>query len=251
VRRDIESYGAHRHAVGEWFVPDGDGPFPTVVLVHGGFWRKGYDRSLEVPVALDLATRGYLVWNVDYRSSASPWQDTLTDVAAAYEHVFTNARSDQVDGRRVAAVGHSAGGHLVAWLAGRRRLPAGAPGHDPDAHLPTLVIPQAGVVALRAAAQQGLGNDAPEALVGGSPAQYPDRYASADPTLLLPTGVSSVLISGTSDGIVPHSQSEIYHREATAVGDDSRLELVPGDHFIHLDPESTACQRMRAALAEM
>jgi acetyl esterase/lipase len=251
VRREIESYGRHRLNVGEWFVPDGDGPFATVVLVHGGFWRKKYDRSLEVPVALDLAARGYQVWNIDYRSSAAPWPDTLTDVAAAYDHVFASGHAQRVDPSRVAAVGHSAGGHLAAWLAGRGRLPASAPGATPDVQLPTLAIPQAGVVALRQAAQEGLGGGAPQALVGGSPAQYPDRYEYADPTLLLPTGVRSVLISGTSENIVPVSQSETYHREATAAGDDCALELIPGDHFIHLDPESEACQRMRAALATM
>ena len=251
MRRDIEPYGDHELAVGEWFVPDGDGPFPTVVLVHGGFWRKVYDRSLEVPVALDLATRGYLVWNVEYRSSAAPWPDTLEDVAAAYDHVFTGPRRDLVDARRVAAVGHSAGGHLVGWLAGRHRLPVGAPGHNPDARLPVLVIPQAGVLALRLAADQRLGRDAPQALVGGAPAQHPERYQVADPTLLLPTGVRSVLITGTGDDIVPLSQSEAYHRAATAAGDDCTLEAVAGDHFIHLDPDSDACERMRAALAAM
>jgi acetyl esterase/lipase len=251
VRREIEAYGDDNVQVGEWFVPDGDGPFPTVVLVHGGFWRKHYDRSLELPIALDLAARGYLVWNIDYRSSASRWPDTLNDLAAAYDHLFTGAHADKVDMQRVAAVGHSAGGHLVAWLAGRHRLPTSAPGHNPDVHRPNLVILQAGVVALRLAAAQGLGGDAPQALIGGGPMQHPDRYEYADPTLLLPTGVRSVLISGTGDDIVPVSQSEAYHREATTAGDECTVELIPGDHFIHLDPESEACQRMRAALATM
>lgn len=251
VTRHIESYGNDPLNVGEWFVPTGSGPFPTVVLVHGGYWRAQYDRSLEVPVALDLAGRGYLVWNIDYRPSESPWPDTLTDVAAAYDHVGTSRYADKVDPRRVAAVGHSAGGQLVAWLAGRRRLPSGAPGYDPAARLPHLVVPQAGVVALTLAAQDGLGSDAPQALIGGGPAQYPARYREADPTRLLPTGVRSVLICGTDDDVVPLSQSRTYHDDAVAAGDACSLELVPGDHFVHLDPTSEACQRMRDALATM
>jgi acetyl esterase/lipase len=251
VTRQIESYGDDRLNVGEWFVPAGDGPFPTVVLVHGGFWRKQYDRSLEEPVATDLASRGYLVWNIDYRSSATPWPNTLRDVASAFDHLLTGRYADKVDRDRVAAIGHSAGGHLVAWLAGRHRLPKSAPGHNPHAQPPTLIIPQAGVVALTAAANQGLGSGAPAALIGGSPEQYPDRYQVADPIRLLPSGVRSVLISGTRDVVVPPSQSETYHRDALANGDDCTLELVPGDHFAHLDPKSEACQRMRAALATM
>jgi pimeloyl-ACP methyl ester carboxylesterase len=88
-------------------------------------------------------------------------------------------------------------------------------------------------------------------LTGGEPQRYPERYREADPTLLLPTGIRSVLIHGTGDDIVPASQSETYHREARAHRDDCTLELVPGDHFVHLDPASEACQRMRAALASM
>ena len=39
------------------------------MLVHGGYWRAGFDQSLEDAVAADLAGRGYLVWNVDYRAA--------------------------------------------------------------------------------------------------------------------------------------------------------------------------------------
>jgi acetyl esterase/lipase len=251
VTRHIEAYGDHPLNVGEWFAPEGDGPFPTVVLVHGGFWREQYDRSIEEPVATDLAGHGYLVWNIEYRSSAEPWPATLSDVAAAYDHLFTGRYAGQVDRQRIAVVGHSAGGHIAAWLGGRHRLPAGAPGHHPDAHPPTLVIPQGGVVALAQAADEGLGDGAAQALVGGSPKQHPDRYLLADPTELLPTGVRSVLIHGIGDDIVPVSQSEAYHLAARRAGDDCSLERLDGDHFIHLDVTSEACQRMRDALATM
>jgi acetyl esterase/lipase len=251
VTRHDEAYGEDSRNVGEWFLPTGDGPFPTVVLVHGGFWRKGYDRSIEEPIATNLVMHGYLVWNIDYRSSAEPWPATLTDVAAAYDHLFTGRYAGRVDRQRIAVVGHSAGGHLAAWLAGRHRLQPGSPGHNPDARPPALVIPQGAVVALAQAADEGLGNDAAQALLGGSPKQHPDRYLLADPTELLPTGVRSVLIHGISDDVVPVSQSEAYHLAARRAGDDCSLERLDGDHFIHLDPSSEACQRMRDALTSM
>jgi acetyl esterase/lipase len=251
VSRTVESYGPQRLNRGEWFVPAGDGPAPTVVLVHGGYWRAQYDRSLEEPVAADLASRGYLVWNIDYRPSTSPWPDTFLDVAAAYDHLPSSRFSDRVDPSRLAVVGHSAGGHLAAWLASRHRLPAGAPGHSPTLTRPALFVPQAGVVALTLAAQQHLGNDAAQALLDGSPEQVPDRYRDGDPVDLLPTGIRSVLIHGTSDTTVPLSQSETYNRDALGAGDPSSLDLVPGDHFVHLDPTSEAVVRLRDALASM
>jgi acetyl esterase/lipase len=247
--RHIESYGDHPRNVGEWFVPDGEGKFPSVVLVHGGFWRQQYDRSLEEPVATDLAGHGYLVWNIEYRSSAEPWPATLTDVAAAYDHFLSGRYADQVDRQKIAVVGHSAGGHIAAWLGSRHRLPDGAPGRNPDSVPPALVIPQGGVVALAIAADESLGDAAAQALLGGSPKQHPDRYLVADPTELVPTGVRSVLLHGASDDVVPVSQGEAYHRAARRAGDDCSLERLEGDHNIHLDPKSEACRRMRDALA--
>jgi acetyl esterase/lipase len=251
ITRATESYGEQPLNVGEWFVPAGSDPAPTVVLVHGGFWRQQYDRSLEVPVALDLAGLGFLCWNIDYRSSAEPWPSTLTDVAAAYDFLLRGKYADRVDRSKIAVVGHSAGGQLVAWLAGRHNLPAGVPGHNPDAHRPTLCVPQAGVVALTDAANQNLGSGAAQALCGGSPTDVPDRYAIADPTRLLPTDVRSVLIHDRNDDVVPLSQSETYVRDAKKAGDDSTLEVVPGDHFSHIDPTSKAVQKLRDTLATM
>jgi acetyl esterase/lipase len=251
VIRLTEAYGPETLNAGEWFVPAGDDPRPTVVLVHGGFWRKQYDRHLEDRIALDLAARGYLCWNIDYRPSVAPWPATLLDAAAAYDHLGVGRFADRVDPDRVSVVGHSAGGHLAAWLASRHRLPPGAPGSQPATRAPALAVPQAGVVALTAAAQLNLGGGAPQALLDGPPGERPQAYADADPVRLLPTGVRSVLVHTRGDDVVPISQSETYVRAATKAGDDSTLVVVAGDHLPHLDPDSEAAAALRRALATM
>ncbi|HEX3824950.1 MAG TPA: alpha/beta hydrolase [Mycobacteriales bacterium] len=251
VTEIVEAYGDHPLQVGEWYVPTGEGAAATVVLIHGGFWGPRYDRELEHHVAKALAERGYLCWNIDYRSGAEPWPATLSDVAAAYDHLQLTALAGRVDRLRVAVVGHSAGGHLAAWLASRHRLPDGAPGYNPDLLRPALAVPQAGVVALARAAASKVGRGAPAGLIGGSTERYPERWAAADPIALLPTGVRSVLIHTERDRTVPLWQSRAYVEQATAAGDDSTLEVCRGDHFAHLDPKREACQRMFAALATM
>ncbi|HEV7207781.1 MAG TPA: alpha/beta hydrolase [Mycobacteriales bacterium] len=247
--RSVERYGEQAHRTGEWWLPPAAGPRPTVVLVHGGYWRPGYDRHLEDAVAADLAGRGYLVWNIDYSPSSRPWPATLADVAAGYDHTFVGEHAARVDRDRVAVVGHSAGGQLALWLAGRPRIgPSEVGTVHPGYVVPALAVGQAPVAALTLAAQQGLGGGAVAALLGGTPAQVPLRYAVADPVALLPTGIRTVLIHGRADTAVPFSQSEAYLAAATAAGGSCRLAEVPGDHFVHLDPRTEAVARLREAL---
>ena len=245
--RLVEHYGTGARQRGEWWVPAAPGPLPTVVLVHGGYWRPRYDLHLQDAVAADLAGRGYLVWNIDYSPAGTPWPATLEDAAAAYDFAFAGSCAARVDRGRVAVVGHSAGGQLALWLASRGRLPDGAPGAGPSV-VPALAVPQAPVAALANASTLGLGDGAVDALLGGPPQTVPDRYAVADPAALAPSGVRTVLVHGIADGVVPLSQSLDY---LAAAGAGCRLEQVPGGHFEHLDPASEACGVLRAALATL
>lgn len=210
-------------------MPGGDEPRHTVLLVHGGYWRPTYDRSLEDPLAEDLARRGYLVWNVDYAAADAPFPATFEDVLAAYDHAAADPRV-----RTLTVVGHSAGGHLALWLAAQRD--------------PALVVAQAPVAALTEGFGQGLGRGAIGRLLGGSPEQLPERYAASDPVLLVPTGVRTVLIHGDDDEPVPLSQSQAYLAAARAAGDDCTLQVYAGGHFEHLDPAGQAADLLREAL---
>src|ERR1700761_5075487 len=124
----IYRYGADPAQFGELRLPDGPAA-GTVVVIHGGFWRARYDLSLGRALAADLAARGYAAWNLEYRRALAGggWPGTFEDVAAGIDLLATLP----VDTSRVVAVGHSAGGHLAAWAAGRAKLPPGAPGGDP------------------------------------------------------------------------------------------------------------------------
>ncbi len=248
--REVEAYGPEPLQRGEWWLPPGvtdhHRRLPTVLLVHGGYWRPGYDRSLEDAVAADLAGRGHLVWNVDYRASDVPWPATLLDVAAAHDHLVRGRYAGRVDAARTAVVGHSAGGHLALWLASRRSLPAGAPGAAPLAAAPVLAVGQAPVAALVRGAAEGLGGGAVVRLLGGTPEEVAERYRVTDPVALCPATVPTLLLHSDADEAVPVTQSEAY---AAAAGGAARLVRVPGDHFAHLQPRSPAVEQLRRALA--
>src|SRR5499427_8031420 len=114
-------YGPDPAQHGELWLP-ADPVAGTIVIIHGGFWRARYDLSLGRPLAADLAARGYTAWNLEYRRALAGggWPGTFEDVAAGIDLLAALA----ADTRQVIAVGHSAGGHLAAWAAGRAKLPS-------------------------------------------------------------------------------------------------------------------------------
>ena len=124
------AYGADDYQKVDLWLPAGPGPFPVVLMVHGGCWTTSIaDRSLMDWAADDLRKAGYAVWNIDYRGVDRPgggYPGTFQDAAAATDLLRANAAKYHLDLSRVVAVGHSAGGHLALWLAARPKLPATA-----------------------------------------------------------------------------------------------------------------------------
>jgi acetyl esterase/lipase len=96
--------------------PAGEGPFPAVLIVHGGGWESG-DRLMERPLAKRLATLGYVAVPVDYRLGLEGrFPAALDDLKTAVRWLRTHADDHRIERRRIAAVGGSAGGHLAALL---------------------------------------------------------------------------------------------------------------------------------------
>jgi acetyl esterase/lipase len=243
----VHRYGGDPAQFGELWLPDGQS-FGTVVVIHGGFWRARYDLSLGRPLAADLAERGYVAWNLEYRRAGAGggWPATFEDVAAGVDLLATLP----VDTERVVAVGHSAGGHLAAWAAGRGKLPAGAPGASPKVHV-TGVVAQAGVLALADCARERVGGTAAADLMGGGPDELPQEYRLADPIAAVPVPAPVVCLHSRADQAVPYSYSERYVAAATAAGGRARLVELSGDHFTLIDPASADWAAAVAALSAL
>lgn len=238
-------YGTDVLQFGALYLPEGSGPHPVVILIHGGFWRAAYDLTLMTGLAEDLARQGMAAWNIEYRrvgNIGGGWPGTLLDVAQATDCLPTIAASYNLDIQRVVAVGHSAGGHLALWLAARSKIPQQSILAAQGSPL-TLAgaIGLAGVADLEHSWQLNLGKGAASELLGGGFDEVPDRYAVASPAALLPTGVPQVLIHGTEDDRVPLIVSQQYTHKALEAGDAVTLiELAGADHFVVIDPASTA-----------
>ncbi len=235
-------YGNHPQQVADLWLPSprpGSQRRAVVVLVHGGYWRPGFDRRYMQALALDVVDRGWAAWNLDYRPSGpggGGWPGTFVDVATGVDRLVDAAGRHPLDLSRVVTVGHSAGGCLALWAAARPGLPAGAPGAAPKVPM-AAAVSQAGVNNLVAGAFEDLGQGAVEALMGAGPNEDPERYALASPVERLPIGVPQVLVHGTDDEVVPLQQSSAYAAKAERAGDDATLLTIEGaDHFDVIDP---------------
>lgn len=229
---------------------------PLVIFLHGGFWRAGYDRSHTGPLATALAAAGFTVCVPEFRRvgpDGGGWPSTFDDVAAAVDVLprMTAAATDHVDPARLILAGHSAGGHLALWAAARHRLPAGTPWHTVGPRPVRAVVGLAAVSDLTACHDDGLGDAAAAALMGGSPRQWPERYARTDPARLLPLGVPVWLLHGADDDRVPVAMSRSFAAQARAAGDAVVLrELAGCEHFGLIDPLSPAWRHVQAAFTE-
>ena len=256
-----------------------------IVLLHGGFWRASYDRSHTGPMAAALAAENFVVCAPEFRRTGQPgggWPGTFDDVAAAVDVLPDLVRRAVFGGGggpaggvgglaagvgglgggggggpageawRVVLAGHSAGGHLALWAAGRHRLPAGPPWRAARSSLVRGVVALAPVSDLAACYRDGLGGNAAGALLGGGPGEWPDRYAVTDPAALVPLGVPVRIVHGSEDEPVPCAMSREFARRAGAAGEDVVLSELPGyGHFDVIDPLSEAWADVVAAFRDV
>jgi acetyl esterase/lipase len=253
------AYGPHASQTIRLYLPTG-AHLPVAVVIHGGYWRSMYGTELAEPLGRDLTRFGVAAAVIEYRrvGEGGGWPTTLADVARAVDSL-AGPGQHLAEGRllldRVAAVGHSAGGHLAAWLAHRGSLRAGTAGSvgPGESHVPVVgAVTQAGLLDLVSAADERLGNGAVTALMEGEARSLPQRYHHASPLAQVGDGARVVCLHGEIDDTVPLSQSERYVAAALRAGDPARLIVLPRTgHYELIDVRHPAWGACRDQLLRM
>ncbi|WP_457947511.1 alpha/beta hydrolase [Pseudarthrobacter sp. alpha12b] len=257
-------YGDDPSQWGELFLPDlpaGGTHRGVVVVIHGGYWRSTYGAELGEPLAKDLAEHGMAAWNLEYRRAGNGggWPGTFEDILAGIDKLAELAEPHSLDLGKVVALGHSAGGHLAVWAAGRDRLPGPGPGPAEggevakrhDAVRVTGVISQSGVLNLADAERLHLSNGAVGNLLGGPSSDFPGRHRYADPMAALPLDLPVYAVHTTEDADVPLSMSTTYVDASRTGSVPAELIMVPGDHFALIDVTAEAyatCRELASRL---
>ncbi|MEX2093454.1 MAG: alpha/beta hydrolase [Pirellulales bacterium] len=229
------------------YVPHGDGPFPAMIVVHGGAWASGTKAQLA-GIAKGLAKLGFTTAAISYRlAPQQTFPAQIYDCQAAVRWLRTNAEKYKVDPDRIGGYGYSAGGHLVALL--------GALDDDDEVH------------------ETGLAADAPSARlqvvvaggapcdfrvlpadsqrlaywIGGTPAEKPDAYKQASPTNFVTSDDPPMyFFHGGADNLVPPRSPLRMVERLKEVGVPVEFYEVPGAGHMGAVVDPTALQHAMA-----
>ena len=233
----VIAYGDDPLQFGELRLPDGDGPYPVIVFIHGGCWMSEYDIAHSRKLAGAFPRAGIASWSLEYRRIGDPggaWPGTFDDIVAGYAHLSELVDHYQLDPQRVIVGGHSAGGHLALWIAQRIEE------QQPDG-----VIAPRGVLGLAPAPdleflyEHGTCGNAAGLLMGGSPDEHPDRYAAGSVANRIPHSTPQVAVIGRYD----ETWRPVGVRYAKAAEEQGApIEVIDAQesgHFEMIDPDST------------
>ncbi|MEA2936973.1 MAG: hypothetical protein QOC56_477 [Alphaproteobacteria bacterium] len=253
LRKNV-TYAAHDGVdlQGDLYLPPGQGPFPLIVNVHGGYWRRG-SRDTFQHWGPYLAERGYAGFTVSYRTT-KPGQKTypgvVHDIRAAVQFMRGSAKEFRLDPDRIALWGNSAGAHLAALVALAGDSPPFAGGYPQDPHAAVstkvkVLIGTYGIYDLVAQWKQSQignpGDNLVECMLGASLAQDRRLYFEASPISYATTGNNKTavfLIWGTEDDVVDYrSQSLVFLQALKQAEFQARPCVVHGaPHYWLSDP---------------
>ena len=211
------------------YLPNGDGPHPIVVMVHGGAWALG-DKFDLIMHGRELAKAGFVAVSVNYRLAPKhKIKDQLEDCRAAVKWVLASASEWKGDEDRLALWGYSAGGHLVSLLAldqqkGDPVYKAVAAGGAPCEF--SFIPSNARTLAY---------------VFGGSREEMPEQYKKYSPVEYARAGAPPFLFfHGDKDMIVPDSSSKALHKRLSAARVESTYYTAKnkGHIMTFLDRES-------------
>jgi acetyl esterase/lipase len=213
---------------------EGDGPFPAVLVIHGGAWRQGNKADVR-PILPQFVEHGFVAISPEYRfcpQNAFPAQ--IHDVKAAVRWLKVNAKKYRIDPDRIGAMGFSAGGHLAMMLgltSPNDGLEGDVPAGAPDSRVKA-VVNYFGPTDLAAKDIPDICKPWVKDFLGGSPQDRPDAAAKASPLTFVSKDDAPVLtFQGTKDSLVPYTQAIKLADAMSSAGVPGRVELILGaDH---------------------
>jgi acetyl esterase/lipase len=253
IRQSLQ-FGVHDNEAltGDYYAPSGAGPYPALIALHGGFWKRGSAEGYQY-WGQYLAQHGYVLFSINYRlvdGTNNRYPAAVHDSRAAVQFLRSNAATLKLDTDRIGFIGDSAGAHLAALVALTGDAPAFSSGYpnDPYASVSTKVKVVVGVYGAYDLLAQWQHDQAArprdqvtEIWLGKSPLESKQLFYEASPltyTTIDNNQTAFLVVWGTEDDIVdPRSQSEVFVTALKQAGFFVRTVIVPGaPHYWMWDP---------------
>ena len=218
----------------------GEGPFPAVLVIHGGGWRGG-NKAQNRGALAEFARRGYVAISPQYRfAPKDTFPAQVHDVKAAVRWLRAHKDEYKVDPDRIGAVGFSAGGHLSMMLGvtgPEDGLEGDVPSDAPSSKVQA-VVNYFGPTDFKATDLPDVTKPIVKDFLGGTPEEKPEAAAKASPITFVTADDAPILtFQGTKDPLVPHTQAEKLTDAMTRAGVAGRTELLIGKGHGWGDPE--------------
>lgn len=231
-------YGPDSLQFGELWLPDGESPHTTVIMIHGGCWLSIYPGTeLMDLIAEDLREHGFAVWNIEYRRlghDGGGYPGTFLDAARGADYIRKIAGEYNLPLDRVIATGHSAGGHLAGWLASRKKISEDSPLYSANPIEIHGVISLAGINNLESYANYSsspCGEQTVEKLVDID-SRGEMAYSDTSPAEMLPLSIPFIEVNAAFDSPVPPFFGYQFVQAAKEAGDPAEhVLLTESGHF--------------------
>jgi len=209
-------------------IPDGPGPHPTILALHGGKWKNAYTAKQLEYLCADLVKHGIACCNIEFKRLGHKnggYPGTFLDLLDATGYILDHAEEWKLNKDKISLLGHSSGAHLAACL----RDPRGHEGrtlqqHGDDLFMPYSMVLMAGVYDLTTVPRLKPEID-----------EFFGEHPILGPIKMLPTGIKQLVVCGTKDKLL--KQAVTYAKKATQAGDDvAFLPIDKCSHFRIIDP---------------
>ncbi len=223
------------------YLPESGGPYPLIVWVHGGAFRAGNKAGIWYKPILNQTQRGYAVASIDYRlSGIATFPALVHDAKAAVRWLRANAAKYNLKADRIVVAGESAGGYQAVMLgtSGGVTELEGALGNSKESSRVQGVIDffgptdflamDDGASACKTPMVHRAAGSPESLLLGCNLADCPERVKAANPiTYVSRDDPPFLILHGTADCLVPHSQSQRLYDALHAAGVKADLHLLP------------------------
>ena len=232
-------------------------PRPAVVFIHGGSWKSGNKGQFRRQAAWLADRRDLFGASIEYRlSGEAQFPAALEDAKCAVRWVRSVAEKYNIDPKRIAVCGGSAGGHLSAMMAVTNGIDKyeGNGGHARFSSDVQMAILFNGEFDMWDLVEKGSLIDAMKAFFGGTPDEIPGRYDEASPIKRLTKDTPPMLfLHGDQDRCVSHEQALAMVRRMKELGVPAEAEVYPGKPhaWFNKDPDwKTTIGRVEPFLAK-